>query len=87
MDKKSYMTPDQLTEWQDHMGYSSPEAAEALDLHINTYLNYRRGYRTMSSKINSDVAVPRSVSVDCAAIVMGVDLYTYDDINLKDYPR
>lgn len=78
-----YMTPDQLKEWQDHMGFKTKEASDELGIHINTYLNYRRGYRTMSPEENREVPIPKSVSVHCGALVMG--LRDYNDINLKDY--
>ena len=87
MDKISYMKPEHLSEWQDHMGFSSVEAAESLGIALNTYLNYRRGYRTMSSGVNSDVAIPKSVSVECASIVTGILAVEYKDIYIGDYPQ
>lgn len=85
MDNELHMTTGQLREWQEHMGYTSVEAADALDLHLNTFLNYRRGYRTMSKGDSKEVLIPQGVAMNCVTILLGVG--HYDEINLADYPQ
>lgn len=78
-----HMTPDQVQEWQELMQYTSQEAADALGLHLNTFLNYRRGYRSMAEGEDREVPVPKSIALACGALVLG--LKDYNHLKLEDY--
>lgn len=78
-----HMTTEQLKEWQDHMELSSQDAADALDLHLNTFLNYRRGYRSMAQGEERPVPIPKTVALACGAVVL--NLHDYNDLDLEDY--
>lgn len=86
MSNEVHMTPEQLKEWQDFMELKSEEAADLLDLHLNTFLNYRRGYRTMSQGEERDVPIPKSVAISCVALAAGIE--DFDDIYsiVEGYP-
>ncbi len=86
MNDQVHMTTDQLKEWQAHMSLTSEDAADMLDIHLNTFLNYRRGYRTMSrGEDTREVPIPKGIAFLCGGILLG--LSHYDDLDLEDYPQ
>ncbi len=56
------MNAQEFEEWQDTMGYSDAEAAQALGLSVSTVRNYRRGKRPDAA----DVVIPKTVELACA---------------------
>lgn len=78
MNNDIHMTTEQLEEWQDCMGFTSQEAANAHDIHLNTFLNYRRGYRSMREGDQREVLIPKDFALACEAMVNGLTEYTGD---------
>ena len=78
-----HMTPEQLQEWQEHTKLEAQEAADALGLHLNTFLNQRRGYRSMAEGEKKDVPIPKTTALACGAIVL--NCWDYSQLNLEDY--
>lgn len=80
-DFEEHMSPEQLKEWQEHMEYTTEEAAESLGLSVNGYLNYLRGFRYLAGAGTREVIIPKTVALACAAIATGIE--EYEDINLE----
>ena len=76
------MTPEGLKNWRAVMGYSRQEAADVLDISLNTYSNYERGVRYESEGIQQEVRVPKVVEFACAAVCMGIKKYNGEALEI-----
>lgn len=59
------MTPDQFIEWRKGLELQQNQAAEVLDLNRRTMHNYEMGNQV----------IPKTVSLACAAIALGITHY------------
>ena len=78
MSDEIHMNIEQLAEWQEHMEFTSQEAADAHDIHLNTFLNYRRGYRSMREGDQREVPIPKDFALACEAMANGLTEYVGD---------
>lgn len=78
MSNEEHMSTEQLDEWQEFMNFTSQEAADELDIHLNTFLNYRRGYRSMSEGDKRLVPIPKTTALSCEALANGITEYVGD---------
>lgn len=63
------MTPTDLRHWQDHMGYTQPQAAEALGIGLSAYKDWLRGISRTTGK---PVSIDRRTELACAALAAGI---------------
>jgi DNA-binding XRE family transcriptional regulator len=54
------MTPTELKQWREGMGWSRQTAADHLDIALRTYQHYESGTRSTGG---SELAVPRSIAL------------------------
>lgn len=58
------MTPDQLTQWRETLGWNKRRAAEELGVSYNTYRHYEKGERE-----GRKVEIPRPIALACSALL------------------
>jgi len=63
------MTPENFKHWRKKNGLTQQQAADALGLIRLTVTNYERGTRLGSG---SEIKIPRTVALACAAIEAGL---------------
>ncbi|EJF91670.1 helix-turn-helix domain-containing protein [Bartonella tamiae] len=59
------MKPEDFKRWRKEMGFTQKQAAEALDISIQTLGNYERGTRYEDGR---EVSIPKSIALACSAI-------------------
>jgi len=63
------MKPEDFKAWRKKMKFTQQQAADVLGLYRLTVVNYERGERL---GIGSQVKIPRSVDLACAALAAGL---------------
>ena len=74
------MDNEDLKNWREQQGFTQQQVAESLDIALNTYQNYERGYRYMGTNETRVVKVPKSVALACAAITIGITHYVGEEL-------
>ncbi len=60
------MTSDDFKAWRKEMGFTQPQAAEALGISRQSVENYERGSRREDER---PVVIPKSIALACTAIL------------------
>lgn len=67
------MTPQDFQNWRARMGWTQPQAAEALGVTRGAVQNYERGHRPGADP--RPVEIPKPVALACVALSLGYDGY------------
>jgi len=70
------MTKEQFKTWRQKMNFTQQQAADALGLYRLTVANYERGTRLGKG---TEIIIPRSIALACAAIEAGLKPVGEDD--------
>jgi DNA-binding XRE family transcriptional regulator len=66
------MTPTELKQWREDMGWTQQIAAEHLDVALRTYKGYEWGTRSSGG---TELAVPRSIAIAALALRFARDVH------------